>query len=194
MNVRREKLALALKLAKQQLNETGTGLHKITVHSNNEAPPSLSKMNRLIGKQGVQDQRQGTLLQRTGIVERPTFDIVADKVLGKESKARRPSLNLTTNGDSLADIAARRIRSLRQRTYQQIEQGTEETEDGYFGMEDDGRPVWERILDDQRGRSSATLPPELAPVDTDSPFHHTVVVPTEGAWPQRLRPETRMSF
>ena len=194
MNVRREKLALALKLAKQQLNETGTGLHKITVNSNNEAPPSLSKMNRLIGKQGVQDQRQGTLLQRTGIVERPTFDIVADKVLGKESKTRRPSLNLTTNGDSLADIAARRIRSLRQRTYEQIEQGTEETEDGYFGMEDDGRPVWERILDDQRGRSSATLPPELAPVDTDSPFHHTVVVPTEGAWPQRLRPETRMSF
>ena len=142
----------------------------------------------------VQDQRQGTLLQRTGIVERPTFDVVADKVLGKESKRRRPALDLTTNGDSLADIAARRIRSLRQRTYEQIEQGTEETEDGYFGMEEDGRPVWERILDDQRGRVSVTLPPELAPVDTDSPFHHDVIVPIEGAWPPRLRPETRMSF
>lgn len=194
MNARREKLALALKLAKQQLNETGTGLHKITIHSNKESPPSLSKMNRLIGKQSVQDQRQGTLLQRTGIVERPTFDVVADKVLGKESKRRRPALDLTTNGDSLADIAARRIRSLRQRTYEQIEQGTEETEDGYFGMEEDGRPVWERILDDQRGRVSVTLPPELAPVDTDSPFHHDVIVPIEGAWPPRLRPETRMSF
>ena len=194
MNARREKLALALKLAKQQLNETGTGLHKVTVQSNKNSQPSLSKMNRLIGKQDVQDQRQGTLLQRTGIVERPTFDVVADKVLGKESKRRRPALDLTTNGDSLADIAARRIRSLRQRTYEQIEQGTEETEDGYFGMEEDGRPVWERILDDQRGRLTVTLPPELAPVDSDSPFHHEVVVPTEGVWPPRLRPEIRMSF
>jgi len=194
MNARREKLALALKLAKQQLNETGTGLHKVTVHSNKNSQPSLSKMNRLIGKQDVQDQRQGTLLQRTGIVERPTFDVVADKVLGKESKRRRPALDLTTNGDSLADIAARRIRSLRQRTYEQIEQGTEETEDGYFGMEEDGRPVWERILDDQRGRLTVTLPPELAPVDSNSPFHHEVVVPTEGVWPPRLRPEIRMSF
>ena len=194
MNARREKLALALKLAKQQLNETGTGLHKVTVQSNKNSQPSLSKMNRLIGKQDVQDQRQGTLLQRTGIVERPTFDVVADKVLGKESKRRRPALDLTTNGDSLADIAARRIRSLRQRTYEQIEQGTEETEDGYFGMEEDGRPVWERILDDQRGRLTVTLPPELAPVDSNSPFHHEVVVPTEGVWPPRLRPEIRMSF
>ena len=194
MNARREKLALALKLAKQQLNETGTGLHKVTVQSNKNSQPSLSKMNRLIGKQDVQDQRQGTLLQRTGIVERPTFDVVADKVLGKESKRRRPALDLTTNGDSLADIAARRIRSLRQRTYEQIEQGTDETEDGYFGMEEDGRPVWERILDDQRGRLTVTLPPELAPVDSNSPFHHEVVVPTEGVWPPRLRPEIRMSF
>ena len=194
MNARREKLALALKLAKQQLNENGTGLHKITIQSKNESPPPLSKMNRLIGKQGVQDQRQGTLLQRTGIVERPTFDIVADKVLGKESKRRRPALELTSKSDSLADIAARRIRSLRQRTYEQIEQGTEETEDGYFGMEEDGRPVWERILDDQRGRASVTLPADLAPVDSDSPFHHDVILPTEGAWPPRLRPEIRMSF
>ena len=177
MNARREKLALALKLAKQQLNENGTGLHKITIQSKNESPPPLSKMNRLIGKQSVQDQRQGTLLQRTGIVERPTFDIVADKVLGKESKRRRPALELTSKSDSLADIAARRIRSLRQRTYEQIEQGTEETEDGYFGMEEDGRPVWERILDDQRGRASVTLPPDLAPVDSDSPFHHDVIRP-----------------
>ena len=194
MNARREKLALALKLAKQQLNENGTGLHKITIQSDNQTPPPLSKMNRLIGKQGVKDQRQGTLLQRTGIVERPTFDIVADKVLGKESKRRRPALELTSKSDSLADIAARRIRSLRQRTYEQIEQGTEETEDGYFGMEEDGRPVWERILDDQRGRASVTLPVDLAPVDSDSPFHHDVILPTEGVWPPRLRPEIRMSF
>ena len=193
MNARRDKLALALKLAKQHLSETGTGLHRVSVHTNEESQPSPSKMNRLIGK-SVPDQRQGTLLQRTGIVERPTFDLVADKVLGKESKRRRPAIDLNSNGDSLSDIAARRIRSLRQRTYEQIEQGTDETEDGFFGMEEDGRPVWERILDDQRGRVTLALPPELAPVDSNSPYHHEVLVPSEGNWPQRLRPEVRMSF
>ena len=193
MNARRDKLALALKLAKQHLSETGTGLHRVSVHTNEESQPSPSKMNRLIGK-SVPDQRQGTLLQRTGIVERPTFDLVADKVLGKESKRRKPAIVLNSTGDSLSDIAARRIRSLRQRTYEQIEQGTDETEDGFFGMEEDGRPVWERILDDQRGRVTLALPPELAPVDMNSPYHHEVSAPSEGNWPQRLRPEVRMSF
>ena len=197
MSDRRDNLALALELAKQHLNKSGTGIDRIRIPTNKDSQSSQSKMNRLLGKQNVQDQRQGTLLQRTGIVERPTFDVVADKVLGKESKRRRPSLDLKSNGDSLADIAARRIRSLRQRTYEEIEQhtgGSEETEDGYVGMEEDGRPVWERILDEQRGRVTLALPPDLAPVDSDSPFHHDVTVPTEGAWPQRLRPESRMSF
>ena len=197
MSARRENLALALELAKQQLNKSGTGIDRIKNQAKSDSKPSQSKMNRLLGKHDIQDQRQGTLLQRTGIVERPTFDVVADKILGKESKLRRPALELTSNGDSLADIAARRIRSLRQRTYEQIEQNaedTEETENGYVGMEEDGRPVWERILDEQRGRVTLALPPELAPVDSDSPFHHEMIVPSEGGWPQRLRPEIHMSF
>ena len=194
MTARREKLALALELAKQQLNKSGSGIDRVSIPKNKDTQPPQSKMNRLLGKHNIQDQRQGTLLQRTGVVERPTFDVVADKVLGKESKRRRPALDLNSNGDSLADIAARRIRSLRQRTYEQIEQNPGDTEDGYVGMEVDGRPVWERILDEQRGRVTLALPPDLAPVDSDSPFHHDVTVPTEGAWPQRLRPEIRMSF
>ena len=195
MSARREKLALALELAKQRLNESESGIDRVSSPTNSESQPPKSKMNRLLGKNNVKDSRQGTLLQRTGVVERPTFDLVADNVLGKESKQRRPALQLASNGGSLADIAARRIRSLRQRTFEQIEQqGEEEVEDGYFGMEDDGRPVWESILDEHRGRTVSVLASEFAPVESNSPYHHEVSAPIEGNWPQRLRPETRMSF
>ncbi|NCG00832.1 MAG: hypothetical protein GWP25_03460, partial [Euryarchaeota archaeon] len=119
MSARREKLALALELAKQRLNESESGIDRVSSPTNSESQPPKSKMNRLLGKNNVKDSRQGTLLQRTGFVERPTFDLVADNVLGKESKQRRPALQLASNGGSLADIAARRIRSLRQRTFEQ---------------------------------------------------------------------------
>ena len=137
MNARREKLALALELAKQRLHQSGTGIERVPTPAKKEKSRSKSKMNRLLGKD-VQDQRQGTLLQRTGVAERPTFDLVADKVLGKESKRRTPALDLQSNGDSLSDIAARRIRSLRQRTYEQIEDVIEEEESGFLGLEEDG--------------------------------------------------------
>tara|TARA_B110000444_G_scaffold126707_1_gene119252 strand:+ start:70752 stop:72782 length:2031 start_codon:yes stop_codon:yes gene_type:complete len=193
MNARRENLALALELAKQRLKESGSAIQRTQQSSSDEKPLPKSKMNRLLGKD-IQDQRPRTLLQRTGVVQRPTFDLVADKVLGKESKRRKPSLDLNSNGDSLSDIAARRIRSLRERTYEQIEQTNDEDEDGFLGMEDDGRPVWERILDEQRGRVSQPLAPEFAPVDSTSPYHHEVILPNEGNWPLRLRPEIRLSF
>ena len=193
MNARRENLALALELAKQRLHQSGTGIERVQATPKKEKSQSKSKMNRLLGKD-VQDQRQGTLLQRTGVAERPTFDLVADKVLGKESKRRAPALDLQSNGDSLSDIAARRIRSLRQRTYDQIEEVVEDDESGFLGLEEDGRPVWERILDEQRGRVSHALDPEIAPVERTSPYHHEVILPIEGQWPPRVRSDIRMSF
>lgn len=192
MNTRKEKLALALELAKQRLHQTGSGIERVST-SSNEEPRSKSKMNRLLGK-SVQDQRPGTLLQRTGVAQRPTFDLVADKVLGKESRHREPALDLQSNGDSLSDIAARRIRSLRQRTYEQIEEVDEQDEISFLGLEEDGRPVWERILDEQRGREIYALPPEIAPVERISPYHHEAILPLDGQWPVRLRSDIRMSF
>ena len=194
MSVRREKLALALELAKQRLNQSESGIDRVsTPPKNEEKSRSKSKMNRILGND-VKDQRGSTLLQRTGVAQRPTFDLVADNVLGKESKRRSPAIDLRSTGDSLSDIAARRIRSLRQRTYDQIEEVVEEEEIGFLGLEEDGRPIWERILDEQRGRVSHALPEEIAPVDNSSPFHHDVVIPVEGQWPTRLRADIRMSF
>ena len=194
MSVRREKLALALELARQKIEHSGTGIERVTPKKDSNSETSNSKLNRLLGKSDVIDRRQGTLLQRTGIVERPTFDLVADGVLGKQSKQRKPAIELQSNGDSLADIAARRIRSLRQRTFESIEQQIDPVEDTYLGMEHDGSPVWKSVLDGHRGRATHAPSEELAPPEETSPFHHSVVLPAGGAWPLRLRPEVRKSF
>ena len=83
MSVRREKLALALELAKQRLNQSESGIDRVSKPPKNEEKSrSKSKMNRILGKD-VKDQRGSTLLQRTGVAQRPTFDLVADNVLGK---------------------------------------------------------------------------------------------------------------
>ena len=194
MSARREKLALALELARQKLEHSGIGVERVTTKKDSDSVSSNSKLNRLLGKKGVVDRRQGTLLQRTGIVERPTFELVADGVLGKQNTKRKPAIELQSNGDSLADIAARRIRSLRQRTFESIEQNTEPVEDSYLGMEQDGSPVWKSVLDGHRGRATHALSEELASPEETSPFHHSVVLPAEGVWPLRLRPEVRKSF
>ena len=135
MNPRREKLALALELARQKLDQTGSGIERIAPQNRQRSEPSNSKLNRLLGKNDVVDRRKGTLLQRTESVERPTFQLVANGVLGKQTERRKPAIEFQSNGDSLSDIAARRIRSLRQRTFDSIEQQEGPVEDGYLGME-----------------------------------------------------------
>ena len=108
MSGRREKLALALDLARQKLNENGAAIERVS-HARPELK-SKSKMNKLLGKHDVVDQREGSLLNRTTVVERPTFELVANGVLGRQRKPRTPALELHSNGESLADIAARRAR------------------------------------------------------------------------------------
>ena len=194
MNPRREKLALALELARQKLDQTGSGIEQVGPKSRQRTENSNSKMNRLLGKNDVVDRRKGTLLQRTENVQRPTFQLVADGVLGKQTERRKPAIEFQSSGDSLSDIAARRIRSLRQRTFDSIEQQEGPAEDGYLGMEHDGSPVWKSVLDGHRGLSTKILADDLAPDDETSAFHHSVILSTEGAWPSRLRPEIRKSF
>ena len=49
----------------------------------NSPSTALSKLNTLRGVNQVEDTRESSLLSRTGGDTRPTFDIVADQVLGK---------------------------------------------------------------------------------------------------------------
>ncbi|MBG46478.1 MAG: hypothetical protein CMB76_08205 [Euryarchaeota archaeon] len=136
----REKLQLALANARESLGREAT-----TDQS------SLSKLNTLRGVKEVIDTREGNLLSRTGVKTRPTFDIVADDILG-ETTSWKPSINLDEGETSLSQIAAKRIGEMRER--QEIEEGEEELLGESFGLLKDGRPVWAEVLDTQRGYST----------------------------------------
>ena len=198
MSSRKEHLDLAIARAKQRLSDTGaaTALPEEETQHNNQTQPPKSRLNQLLGKRTVPIPKQGTLLQRVGVVQRPTYDLVADAVLGKASRKHQPALNLVSDDESLATIVANRLRSLRERTGDSIsEEYTTPNDDHFFvGMEQDGRPVWESVLDDQRGRTLHALPEHMAQPEPTSPFHHSITTPISAPWPPRLRPEMRMSF
>lgn len=195
---RREHLDLAIARAKQRLAESGGApvLPKEEQDSSTKGIAPKSRLNQLLGKHSVPAPKQGTLLQRFGAVERPTYHLVADAVLGKESRTHQPTLNLSARDDSLASIVSSRLRNLRERTGASIEQelADEQSEDFFVGLEQDGRPVWESVLDHQRGRSIHALPNHLAQPEESSPFHHSTAAPVDAPWPPRLSPESRMSF
>ena len=108
-------------------------------------------MNTLRGVKEAIDTREGNLLSRTGVKTRPTFDIVADQILG-EPTSWKPSIDLDEGENSLSQIAAKRIGEMRER--QEIEEGEEELLGESFGMLKDGRPIWAEVLDTQRGYST----------------------------------------
>jgi hypothetical protein len=136
----REKLQLALANARESLGR-----------DNSSTQPALSKLNTLRGVKEAIDTREGNLLSRTGVKTRPTFDIVADQILG-EPTSWKPSIDLEEGDTSLSQIAAKRIGEMRDR--QEIEEGDEELLGESFGLLKDGRPIWAEVLDTQRGYST----------------------------------------
>ena len=136
----REKLQLALANARESLGREAT-----------TGQSSLSKLNTLRGVKEVIDTREGNLLSRTGVKTRPTFDIVADDILG-ETTSWKPSINLDEGETSLSQLAAKRIGEMRER--QEIEEGEEELLGESLGLLKDGRPIWAEVLDTQRGYST----------------------------------------
>ena len=136
----REKLQLALANARESLGRV-----------NVSTQPALSKLNTLRGVKEAIDTREGNLLSRTGVKTRPTFDIVADQILG-EPTSWKPSIDLEEGETSLSQIAAKRIGEMRDR--QEIEEGDEELLGESFGLLKDGRPIWAEVLDTQRGYST----------------------------------------
>ena len=118
MSSRKEHLDLAIARAKQRLSDTGatTSFPEEEPRSDKKTQSPKSRLNQLLGKREVPVPQQGALLQRVGVVQRPTYDLVADAVLGKESRKHQPALNLATDDESLASIVANRLRNLRERT------------------------------------------------------------------------------
>ncbi|MBS73353.1 MAG: hypothetical protein CMA91_03765 [Euryarchaeota archaeon] len=135
---RQEKLKLAMTNARHILGK-----------ENNSDGTANSKLNTLRNVKDSEDTRKGNLIARTKVTTRPTFDLIADKVLGKQE--RDTPMTELSNNSTLAKIASQRMNKLRD------EKQIIEIEDEKFGDEigfmSDGRPIWTDILDTQRGYS-----------------------------------------
>ena len=196
---RKERLDLAIQKAKNQLIQNGVDSLQFPQETSvKEEKPRLplSRMNRLLGKSTVADTRHSSILQRTGVAQRPTFDLIADSNLGTDSRRHTPVINLQNDGHDFASIAARRIKSLREISLLKSEELALDmnSEDQYVGIESDAKPIWLSVLDRQRGRVTNALPDELAAVKEDSIYHHSRSLQVKAAWPKPLRIDTQRTF
>ena len=190
------KLRLALEDAKEKLRDS------IHTHSSSESTPvpqaspkpkrkAQSKLNTLLGKSEVEDGRL-SLFQRVGVSQRPTYDLIADRILGPSVGEPASFLD---HDSTYADHVAERLKKLRRSSLGDNESHLQsEGEDGTVGVEEDGRPIWSHILDEHRGRSSVVLESELLPVDQNHPLHARNVLEIRGDWPKPMPWSDRLTF
>lgn len=196
MNTPPTKLRQALEDAKEKLRDS------IHSHSASESLPlpenspqpkrkAQSKLNTLLGTTEVEDGRL-SLFQRVGVSQRPTYDLIADRVLGPSVGEHTSFLDVNS---SYADHVAERLKKLRRSNLgEQKASISPDGDDGMVGLEGDGRPVWSHILDEHRGRASVGLESDLLPVDQNHPLHARNVLEIRGDWPKRMPWADRLTF
>ena len=190
MVTRITKLHDAIQGAKVHLSESGEQ------HPNQEPKTgrlkqiSSSRMSRLIGKNKHNDQRKPLLL-RVGTKNRPTFDLIADGILGEQSHEYQPKLDIRDKSPDLGKSIAERIKSLRQRTLTKISSDTSVDENSFFGYEGDGTPIWSSVLTDDRSITART---HHAVQPKHGMHHHTTHIPVSIEWPKQLQLTTHNNF
>ena len=136
---RQEKLKLAMSNARLILGK-----------EDSTSGNAKSKLNTLRNVNESEDTRKGNLIARTRVATKPTFDFIADKVLGKKETETLVD-DLSNSNTTLAKIASQRMNKLRDE--KQILEIEEDLFGDEIGVMKDGRPIWTDILDNQRGYS-----------------------------------------
>ena len=190
------KLRQALEDAKQELRET-IGAHRqdaaqapasSTTEQGHE--PARSKLNTLLGRQSI-PKRSLSMFQSVGVPQRPTYDVIADRVLGADLPAHRTFLD---EGSNYADHVAQRLRHLQERLGAPADMSSSGTPSAFVGIEDDGQPVWSHVLQAQRGRVSHALEGELAVPEAVVAQQMSRVSGGVPAWPNRMEWSTQGTF
>ena len=150
-----------------------------------------SKLAKLTGRSGISKGRK-SLLSRVGVKSRPTFDLIADGVLGSESKDYHPKVKLTTSQGDVSSLVAERIKNLRERTLSKISSEANIVEDSFFGFESDGTPIWSSVVNGARAIESKNHHVELKP--SEIMHHHSVHVPVTVNWPKELQFTSHNTF
>ena len=182
MNSRRAKLLSAIKSAESHVKSSPSG-NPISNNSNTDKQPPKSKLAKLTGKSGVSNNRK-PLLSRVGVKSRPTFDLIADGVLGSQSHDYRPKLKFDNIQGDVSSIVAERIRNLRERTLNKISSDTKISEDSFYGFESDGTPIWSSVVNGARAIEAKSH--HIGDETHDVTHHHSVHIPIIVNWPKEL--------
>lgn len=186
---RRNQLLSAINSAKGVVTQTAPSDSSKAMRSNADGQVAKSKLSRLIGKNLVHKPRK-SLLTRVGVPNRPTFDIIADGILGSQSIEYQPKLSVQKPSSEVTNIVSERIKNLRERTLNKISSNSEISGDGFFGFESDGTPVWSSVVTGARKIENK----EYEQNKPQSPYHHSTQIPIKFDWPKRLAPSTHNTF
>lgn len=181
MNIRRNQLLSAINSAKLHINYHPNVEPENSNSSKENVKPSSSKMARLIGKSPPENERR-SLLARVGVRNRPTFDLIADGVLGKNSNKYQPKLTIAESTEKTHKSVSERIKDLRNRTLSKISEDDEAGADSFFGFENDGTPIWSSVVTGDRKIAARVYDTPQEP----SIHHHSVHIPSSHDWPKSL--------
>ena len=134
-----EKLKLAISDAKSILGEN--------IEQPQKGIVAKSKLNQLIGNRTIESFERKSLISGS---RKPNSEIdsIADHILGKESKERRPILKLKNDSEEFGGKFSQRVAAMRENAFSPLSRISTNTDDeaGIFGKEDDGRDVWQAVV------------------------------------------------
>ena len=114
---RKDRLDMAIKSAKTHLEgEHDNIVTKKEILQNSNLVNPKSRLNKLTGKKLIDPPKRTSILQRLSNTQRPTFDLIANNVLGKDANKYRPKLDVSNNSDDISGLVAKRLANLRERT------------------------------------------------------------------------------
>ena len=191
MNPRRNRLLTAIKSAQNHVQSSNVSQLDDKLDSNKSGKIPKSKLARLAGK-SVKTQERKSLLSRVGVNNRPTFDLIADGVLGSNSDNYQPKIKLNKGNDDVSSLVAERIKNLRERTLSKISSDTHFSENSFFGFETDGTPIWSSVVSGARNIDS-----KVHHQNDDSSsimHHHSTHLPIIIDWPKELQFSSHNTF
>ena len=191
MNARRNKLLSAIKNAERHVNSNDK-LGSLSKHQDDHSKVQpRSKLARMTGKTDLTLNRK-PLLARVGVKNRPTYDLLADGVLGQESENYQPKISVRDSNNDVSTLVAQRLKNLRERTLNKISSDANMSENTFFGFESDGTPIWSSVVSGAREIDDKQHYLSEKPASTT--HHHSTQIPVVVNWPKELLFSTHNTF
>ena len=152
-----EKLKLAISDAKSILGEN--------IEQPQKGIVAKSKLNQLIGNRTIDSFERKSLISGS-VKPNSEIDSIADHILGKASKERKPILKLKNDSEEFGEKFSQRVAAMRENAFSPLSKISTNVDEeaGIFGKEDDGRDVWQAVVN----RETATVFEDLNQISLHS--------------------------